>query len=104
MYRTLVSLFVLIISVHTGRIRLHVCLCEAFSILVICKSGLHMVVVYQFIIATYAMHLQVYSRYLSLEKPNVCIPAEFPLLKFHCFKPQWQKQTKNNIKNVIKAP
>jgi len=40
---------------------------------------------------------------MSLEKPNICIPTEFPLLKL-CFKPQWQKQTKNNIKNVVKAP
>lgn len=41
---------------------------------------------------------------MSLENPNICIPTEFPFLKLLCFKPQWQKHTKNNIKNVIKAP
>lgn len=41
---------------------------------------------------------------MSLEKPNTCILTEFPLLKLLCFKPQWQKQTRNTIKNVIKAP
>lgn len=41
---------------------------------------------------------------MSLEKPNICILTEFLLQKLLCFKPQWQKQPTNNIKNVIKAP